>query len=167
MFNKVTLIGNLGKKPEIRTLDNGVVVCRFPIATTETYKNRKSGKKTNHTEWHTIVLWRGLAEVAEKYLKKGDLILIEGRIRYRSWEDKESGQKRYITEILADLTYCNIPYLFSFSYKSSSSKPLPDFSITKNSGLTVTITALLSLIIFCIFRSSKRRDDLILNMQDS
>ena len=102
MFNKVTLIGNLGKKPEIRTLDNGVVVCRFPIATTETYKNRKSGKKTNHTEWHTIVLWRGLAEVAEKYLKKGDLILIEGRIRYRSWEDKESGQKRYITEILAD-----------------------------------------------------------------
>ena len=102
MYNKVTLIGNLGKKPEIRTLDNGVVVCRFPIATTETYKNRKSGKKTNHTEWHTIVLWRGLAEVAEKYLKKGDLILIEGRIRYRSWEDKESGQKRYITEILAD-----------------------------------------------------------------
>lgn len=102
MYNKVTLIGNLGKKPEIRTLDNGVVVCRFPIATTETYKNRKSGKKTNHTEWHTIVLWRGLAEVAEKYLKKGDLILIEGRIRYRSWEDKESGQRRYITEILAD-----------------------------------------------------------------
>lgn len=102
MFNRVTLIGNLGKNPETRTLESGVVVCRFPIATTETYKNRKSGKKTNHTEWHTIVLWRGLAEVAEKYLNKGDKILIEGRIRSRSWPDKESGQTRYTTEILAD-----------------------------------------------------------------
>ena len=101
-MNKVILMGNLGKAPEIRTLDSGVVMCRFPIATSETYKNRKSGEKTSHTEWHNVVLWRGLAEVAEKYLNKGDKILIEGRIRSRSWEDKESGQMRFITEILAD-----------------------------------------------------------------
>ena len=101
-MNKVILMGNLGKAPETRTLENGVVMCRFPIATSETYKNRKSGEKTSHTEWHNIVLWRRLAEVAEKYLNKGDKILIEGRIRSRSWEDKESGQMRFITEILAD-----------------------------------------------------------------
>ena len=101
-MNKVILMGNLGKTPETRTLESGVVMCRFPIATSETYKNRKSGEKTSHTEWHNVVLWRGLAEVAEKYLNKGDKILIEGRIRSRSWEDKESGQMRFITEILAD-----------------------------------------------------------------
>ena len=101
-MNKVILIGNLGKAPEIRTLETGVVVCRFPLATSEKYKNRKTGEKTSHTEWHNVVLWRGLAEVAEKYLNKGDKILIEGRIRSRSWEDKESGQMRFITEILAD-----------------------------------------------------------------
>ena len=101
-MNKVILVGNLGKAPETRTLESGVVMCRFPIATSETYKNRKSGEKTSHTEWHNVVLWRGLAEVAEKYLNKGDKILIEGRIRSRSWEDKESGQMRFITEILAD-----------------------------------------------------------------
>ena len=101
-MNKVILMGNLGKSPETRTLESGVVMCRFPIATSETYKNRKSGEKTSHTEWHNVVLWRRLAEVAEKYLNKGDKILIEGRIRSRSWEDKESGQMRFITEILAD-----------------------------------------------------------------
>ncbi|PDH46043.1 MAG: single-stranded DNA-binding protein [Bacteroidetes bacterium MED-G21] len=101
-MNKVILMGNLGKAPETRTLESGVVMCRFPIATSETYKNRKSGEKTSHTEWHNVVLWRGLAEVAEKYLNKGDKILIEGRIRSRSWEDKESGQMRFITEILTD-----------------------------------------------------------------
>ena len=101
-MNKVILMGNLGKAPETRTLESGVVMCRFPIATSETYKNRKGGEKTSHTEWHNVVLWRGLAEVAEKYLNKGDKILIEGRIRSRSWEDKESGQMRFITEILAD-----------------------------------------------------------------
>lgn len=101
-MNKVILMGNLGKSPETRTLESGVVMSRFPIATSETYKNRKSGEKTSHTEWHNVVLWRGLAEVAEKYLNKGDKILIEGRIRSRSWEDKESGQMRFITEILAD-----------------------------------------------------------------
>ena len=101
-MNKVILMGNLGKAPETRTLESGIVMCRFPMATSETYKNRKSGEKTSHTEWHNVVLWRKLAEVAEKYLNKGDKILIEGRISSRSWEDKESGQIRFITEILAD-----------------------------------------------------------------
>ena len=101
-FNKVILVGNLGKDPETRTLESGTVMCRFSLATTETYKNRQSGEKTSHTEWHNIVLWRGLAEVADKYLHKGDKVLIEGRIRSRKWEDKESGQMRYITEILTD-----------------------------------------------------------------
>ena len=100
-LNKVILIGNLGRDPETRTLENGTVMCRFSIATTETYKN-KQGEKISHTEWHNIVLWRNLAEVADKYLNKGDKVLIEGRMRSRSWEDKESGQMRYITEILAD-----------------------------------------------------------------
>lgn len=100
-LNKVILIGNLGRDPETRTLESGTVMCRFSIATTETYKN-KQGEKISHTEWHNIVLWRNLAEVADKYLHKGDKVLIEGRMRSRSWEDKESGQMRYITEILAD-----------------------------------------------------------------
>lgn len=101
-LNKVILMGNLGKDPETRTLESGAVMCRFSIATTETFKSRKSGERTSHTEWHNITLWRGLAEIADKYLHKGDKVLIEGRIRTRSWEDKESGQTRYTTEILAD-----------------------------------------------------------------
>jgi len=101
-LNKVILMGNLGKDPETRTLESGAVMCRFSIATTETYKNSKRGERTSHTEWHNITLWRGLAEIADKYLHKGDKVLIEGRIRTRSWEDKESGQTRYSTEILAD-----------------------------------------------------------------
>ena len=101
-LNKVILMGNLGKDPETRTLESGAVMCRFSIATTETYKNRKSGERTSHTEWHNIILWKGLAEIADKYLHKGDKVLIEGKIRTRSWEDKESGQTRYSTEILAD-----------------------------------------------------------------
>ena len=123
-MNKVILMGNLGKAPETRTLESGVVMCRFPIATSETYKNRKSGQKTSHTEWHNIVLWRGLAEVAEKYLNKGDKILIEGRIRSRSWEDKESGQMRFITEILAD----------KMKMIGSVNKSSEDFSETKDSS---------------------------------
>lgn len=98
--NKVILLGNLGKDPEVRTFDGGNKVTRFPLATTETYKN-KDGEKQEQTEWHNIVLWRGLAEIAEKYLQKGSQVFIEGRIRSRSWDDKE-GNKRYITEIFGD-----------------------------------------------------------------
>ena len=98
--NKVILVGNLGKDPEVRYLDSGVAVANFSLATTESYKN-KEGERVNQTEWHNIVLWRGLAEVAEKYLKKGASIYIEGKIKTRKWEDKE-GITRYSTEILGD-----------------------------------------------------------------
>jgi len=99
-INKVILVGNVGKDPEIRYLEGGTAVCSFPLATSESYRNRDGDKVTN-TEWHNIVLWRGLAEIAEKYVKKGSQLYIEGRIRTRSWDDKE-GNKRYITEIIAD-----------------------------------------------------------------
>ena len=98
--NKVILVGNLGKDPEVKYLDNGVAVANFSLATTENYKN-KEGEKVSQTEWHNIVLWRGLAEVAEKYLKKGASVYIEGKIKTRKWEDKD-GNTRYNTEILAD-----------------------------------------------------------------
>jgi len=98
--NKVILIGNLGKDPEVKYLDSGVAVANFSLATTESYKN-KEGERVSQTEWHNIVLWRGLAEITEKYLKKGNSVYIEGKIRSRKWEDKE-GNTRYTTEILAD-----------------------------------------------------------------
>ncbi|MCD4745879.1 MAG: single-stranded DNA-binding protein [Bacteroidales bacterium] len=99
-INKVILIGNLGKDPEIRRLESGVAVAKFSLATSESYKNRE-GNRIDQTEWHNIVLWRGLAEVAEKYLTKGKQVYIEGRIKTRSWEDKD-GNKRYTTEIIGD-----------------------------------------------------------------
>jgi single-strand DNA-binding protein len=98
--NKVILIGNLGKDPEVRHLEGGTTVANFPLATTETYKD-KTGTRQEQTEWHNIVLWRSLAEVAEKYLKKGMQIYIEGKLRTRSWEDKE-GHKRYTTEVVGE-----------------------------------------------------------------
>lgn len=79
------LVGNLGKDPEVRHLEGGATVCNFPLATTESYKD-KNGNRQEQTEWHNIVLWRGLAEVAEKYLKKGSQVYIEGKLRTRSWE---------------------------------------------------------------------------------
>ncbi|PRY07848.1 single-strand binding protein [Pontibacter ummariensis] len=98
--NKVILIGNLGKDPEVRHLEGGVAVARFPIATSETFKD-KSGQRQERTEWHNVVLWRGLAEVAEKYLRKGQSVYIEGRIRTNNYQDKD-GIQRYSTEIVAD-----------------------------------------------------------------
>lgn len=99
--NKVILIGNLGKDPEVRHLENGAVVANFPLATSETYKDRNSGERKTQTDWHNIVMWRGLAEVAEKYLKKGNSVYVEGKLRTRSWEDKD-GNTRYTTEVVAD-----------------------------------------------------------------
>jgi len=99
--NKVILIGNLGKDPEVRYLESGVAVANFPIATSETYKDRNTGERITQTEWHNVVLWRGLAEVAEKYLKKGNQIYIEGKLRTRSWED-QNGNTRYTTEVVGD-----------------------------------------------------------------
>jgi single-strand DNA-binding protein len=98
--NKVILIGRLGKDPEVRNLDNGAVVANFSIATSESYKDRTTGEKKEVTEWHNIVLWRGLAEIAQKYLRKGDMVFIEGKLRTRSWE--KDGVTRYTTEVVAD-----------------------------------------------------------------
>jgi single-strand DNA-binding protein len=94
------LIGNLGKDPDVQHLEGNIAVAKFPLATTETYKDR-SGKLVSQTEWHTVVLWRGLAELAQKYLHKGSLIYVEGRLRTRSWEDKE-GNKKFATEVVGD-----------------------------------------------------------------
>ena len=98
--NKVILVGRLGKEPEVRNLDNGATVANFTIATSESYKDKTTGEKKEITEWHNIVLWRGLAEIAQKYLHKGDLIYIEGKLRTRSWE--KEGVTRYSTEVVAD-----------------------------------------------------------------
>ena len=98
--NKVILVGNLGKDPEVRYLEGGTAVANFSLATTETYKD-KSGNKVEQTEWHNVVVWRGLAEIAEKYLHKGSQVYVEGKLRTRSWDDKD-GVKRYSTEIIAD-----------------------------------------------------------------
>lgn len=99
--NKVILIGNLGKDPEVRHLENGAVVANFPLATSEVYTDRSTGEKKESTDWHDIVVWRGLAEVAEKYLKKGYKVYVEGKLKKRSWQDKE-GNTRYTTEVVAD-----------------------------------------------------------------
>jgi single-strand DNA-binding protein len=99
-INKVILAGNLGKDPEVRHLEGGAVVANFPLATTEAYKD-KNGNKVEQTEWHNIVLWRAQAEYAEKYLKKGFTILVEGKLKTRTWEDKDKN-KRYTTEVYGD-----------------------------------------------------------------
>ena len=98
--NKVVLIGNLGKEPDLQYLEGNIAVAKFPLATTETYKD-KNGTLVSQTEWHTVVLWRGLAELAQKYLHKGSLVFIEGRIRTRNWEDKDKN-RRFSTEIVGD-----------------------------------------------------------------
>jgi len=98
--NKVTLIGNLGRDPEILHIEGDIPVAKFPLATTETRKDRQ-GNLISDTEWHSIVLWRGLAELAAKRLKKGGLVYIEGKLKTRNWEDK-NGNRRYQTEIIAE-----------------------------------------------------------------
>jgi single-strand DNA-binding protein len=98
-INKVILVGHLGKNPDIRSLESGVSVASFPLATSETFN--KEGRKVEQTEWHNIVMWRGLADVAAKFLQKGKLVYIEGKLRTRSFEDKE-GIKKYTTEVVAE-----------------------------------------------------------------
>ena len=99
-LNKVLLLGNLGKDPEVQTLEGNIKVAKFSLATTESYKDDK-GQTHAQTEWHSIVLWRGLAELAEKYLKKGSTIHLEGKNRTRSYDDKQ-GVKRYVTEVVGE-----------------------------------------------------------------
>tara|TARA_B100001113_G_C21106832_1_gene621286 strand:- start:1505 stop:1888 length:384 start_codon:yes stop_codon:yes gene_type:complete len=122
--NKVILIGNLGKDPEVRYLDNGVAVANLSLATSENYKN-KQGERVTQTEWHDVVLWRGLAEVAEKYLKKGSSVYVEGKLRTNKWVDKDENT-RYKTEVLADkLTMLGRSQNQEQSTESTSEDDLP------------------------------------------
>ncbi|NND77394.1 MAG: single-stranded DNA-binding protein [Flavobacteriales bacterium] len=100
-INKVILVGNLGKDPEIRNLESGVTLARFPLATSESYTDKQTNEKKTITEWHNVVLWRGLASVAEKYLSKGKQVYIEGKIKTRQWTDAD-GNTRYTTEIVGE-----------------------------------------------------------------
>lgn len=101
MINKVILVGNVGLDPEVRSLESGVKVARLRLATTERIFDRQTNETKELTEWHTITLWRGLADVVDKYVRKGSQLYIEGSIRTREWTDKDN-QKRYSTEILAN-----------------------------------------------------------------
>ena len=100
MINKVILVGNVGADPEVRALDSGVKVARLRLATTERYTDRQTNETKEQTEWHTVTLWRNLADVADKYVHKGSQLYIEGSLRTREWTDKDN-QKRYTTEIVA------------------------------------------------------------------
>ncbi len=99
--NKVILVGNLGKDPELRRLESGALLARFSLATSEQYTDKLSGKRIEKTEWHDVVTWRGLAEVAEKFLKKGMKVYVEGKLKKRAWTDKD-GQQRYNVDVVAD-----------------------------------------------------------------
>lgn len=98
--NKVILVGNLGKDPEVKYTPSGVPVAKFSLATNERYKD-KAGEWQDRTEWHSVVVWQRLAEIVGEYVKKGSKIYIEGRLQTSSWEDKQSGEKKYRTEIIA------------------------------------------------------------------
>lgn len=100
--NKVILLGRLGQDPELKHTPSGVSVCKFSVATSETFTNKTSGEKTEITEWHNVVTWNKLAENCAKYLTKGRQAYVEGKLQTRSWDDKTSGQKRYATEIIAN-----------------------------------------------------------------
>jgi len=122
--NKVILVGNLGKDPEVRHLENGTAVANFPIATSESYKD-KEGNRIDQTEWHNVVVWRKLAEIAESYLKKGSQIYLEGKLRTRSWDDQQ-GNKRYTTEVVADT--------FTMLGKKEDSQNTQDFANSNSSA---------------------------------
>ncbi|AGF49397.1 single-stranded DNA-binding protein [Candidatus Kinetoplastidibacterium galati] len=100
--NKVILLGNLGRDPELRYTPEGSTICNLSIATTSQWKDRNSGERKEETEWHRVVLYNRLAEIAGEFLKKGKPIYLEGRLKTRKWQDKDTGSDRYITEIVAD-----------------------------------------------------------------
>ena len=137
--NRVVLIGNLGKDLDMQHLEGNIAVAKFPLATTETYKDR-NGNMASQTEWHTVVLWRGLAELAQKYLHKGSLVFIEGRLRTRVWEDKDKN-RRFSTEIVADNLVMldkrkdsgDIP---AVDHSGEPNIAAPDISYEANSGTT-------------------------------
>ena len=100
--NKVILVGNLGRDPEVRYSPDGAAICNVSIATTSTWKDRTSGERREETEWHRVVFYNRLAEIAGEYLRKGRSVYVEGRLKTRKWQDKDTGQDRYATEIVAD-----------------------------------------------------------------
>jgi len=126
-LNKVMLIGNLGRDPEVKHLEGGIAVATFSLATTEYYRD-KNNEKREQTEWHHIAAWRANAEFAEKYIKKGYTVYVEGKLRTRSWEDKE-GHKKYQTEIVVD----DIRILHRPNSDSSASSNI-DSSPSKEAG---------------------------------
>ncbi len=99
--NKVILVGNLGKDPEIKYTPQGTAVARITVATSSSYKDKQTGDWKENTEWHNVVLWQRQAEIAGEFLKKGNKVYIEGRLQTRSWDDKQTGQKKYMTEVVA------------------------------------------------------------------
>jgi len=125
--NKVILVGNLGKDPEIKHFDNGGVKASFPLATSESFKD-KSGNRVEQTEWHNVVLWRLQAEFAEKYLKKGYTIYVEGKLKTRNWEDQNQ-VKKYITEVVGD----TVSILNNHDRKEDTSAPQND-TVSEPSG---------------------------------
>ena len=131
--NRVVLIGNLGKDPEIQYLEGNIPVAKFPLATTETYKD-KTGKLISQTEWHNLVLWRGLAELAQKYLHKSSLVYIEGRLKTRYWEDRDHN-KKVATEIIAD----NLIMLDEDEVDAAHLRPLFLISKPEDAPLTGTM----------------------------
>ncbi len=100
--NKVILVGNLGRDPEVRYSPEGAAICNMSIATTSSWKDKASGEKREETEWHRVVMYNRLAEIAGEYLKKGRSVYIEGRLKTRKWQDKDTGADRYSTEVVAD-----------------------------------------------------------------
>ncbi|WFC66376.1 single-stranded DNA-binding protein [Achromobacter denitrificans] len=100
--NKVILAGNLGRDPEVRYSPDGAAICNMSIATTSTWKDKASGERREETEWHRVVMYNRLAEIAGEYLKKGRSVYIEGRLKTRKWQDKDTGADRYATEVVAD-----------------------------------------------------------------
>ena len=121
MINKVILIGNLGKDPEVRHLENGAVVARFPVATNESYRDKTTGEWQKLTEWHDVVVWRYLAERAERDLRKGSMIYVEGKLTHRKWTDRD-GNDRYSTEVVAS-TFRNLDRKESDTRLDSSFPP--------------------------------------------
>lgn len=133
-LNKVMLIGNVGKEPDVRYLDNGVAVASLTLATTERgYRLQNGTDVPERTEWHNIVLWRGLAETVEKYVHKGDKLFVEGKIRSRSYDD-QNGVKRYITEIFADNMEMLSPRSQANQASSLSSSSSPSASAQVQGG---------------------------------
>ncbi len=100
--NKVILVGNLGRDPEVRYSPDGAAICNISLATTSTWKDRATGERREETEWHRVVFYNRLAEIAGEYLRKGRSIYVEGRIKTRKWQDKDTGQDRYSTEVIGD-----------------------------------------------------------------